>query len=336
MRTDVRVRSANGKASTGRTYIGRGLNRRPTRPGREDHCVCDRRGSSLLVSLLISWFAFTSAVTTSAQATIPLDEISPALATRLQAQIERGSSEEKRTALSEIRNLRSPSASRIALPALRDKNELVRATAAASVIFLPSNEAASALVPLLNDRAEFVRREAAYALGDAGHPSATVPLVGLIRTDKVLEVRTAATVALGKIGDTAAVGSLLAVLRSRPREEDEFLRRSAARAIGQIAQIKETSDRSVVTPQNFLPDKFKEIGPGNSRPRPTEFSAAVDVLINVLRSSAESDDTRREAAFALGAIGDEKAVPTLQNFVSNDDPYMKEIAREALDRKSVV
>jgi len=274
---------------------------------------------------------FVSATVTPTQvATIQLDEISPALASRLQAHIERGSSEVKRTALSEIRNLRSPAASRIALPALRDKSELVRATAAGSVIFLPAKEAANALLPLLSDRTEFVRREAAYALGDVGHPSATAPLVRVLQTDKIFEVRTAAANALGKIGDMSAVGALAAILRSRPREENEFLRRSAARSIGQIAQIKDGSDRTVVTPQNFLPDKFKKLDPEGGSANPTGFTGTVDVLIAVLRSNAESDDTRREAAFALGAIGDVKAVPALQTFMSSGDPYLAEICREAL------
>jgi HEAT repeat protein len=54
------------------------------------------------------------------------------------------------------------------------------------------------------------------------------------------------------------------------------------------------------------------------------------VLINVLRNTSESDDTRREAAYSLGAIGDAKAVTTLQTFASASDPYLAEICREAL------
>ena len=151
----------------------------------------------------------------------------------------------------------------------------------------------------------------------------------MMQSDKILEVRTAAAAALGKIGDVSAVEKLLRILRTRPVEDEEFLRRSAARSVGQIAQILLTAERSVVTPQNFLPDKFKDFGAvgGNL---PVAFSAAVDVLIGVLRSNSEADDTRREAAFALGAIGDARAIPALQPFVSAQDPYLAEISREAL------
>ena len=254
----------------------------------------------------------------------------PATAERLRSQIASDSVEVKRTALLEIRNLRNADASRIALPALRDRDPIVRATAPASVIFMPSNEAAAALIPLLDDRDEFVRREAAYALGDVGDPSATSPLLRLMQRDKALEVKTAVAVALGKNGDTAAIEGLMAILRMRPREEDEFLRRSAARSIGQIAQILRTGRVKVVTPQNFLPDRFKNLESPNVTYDPNRFSKATDALISVLRNTSESDDTRREAAFAIGAIGDPRSVPILRTYVTAQDPYLAEIAREAL------
>src|SRR5256885_9009410 len=47
--------------------------------------------------------------------------------------IKSGSVEEKREALFQIRNLRSEEASRIALPALKDSSQIVRATATSSV-----------------------------------------------------------------------------------------------------------------------------------------------------------------------------------------------------------
>ena len=259
------------------------------------------------------------------------DEISPDTAIRLRAQIASNSVESKRSALFEIRNLRSASASRLALPALVDKDPIVRSTAAASVVFLPKTEASQALLPLLNDRQEFVRREVAYALGDVQDFAATAPLVRLMQSDKILEVRTAAAVALGKIGDTSAIPSLLDVLRSRPRPGDDFLRRSASRSVGQIAQINVTGNPSVLTPQNFLPDKFKDLGSSDAiGPVPSPLAAAVDVLAAVLQNNTESDDTRREAAYALGAIGDARSVPVLQTYVSSPDPYLAEISREAL------
>lgn len=279
-----------------------------------------RRGLLLLVFLL--------AISTGVGAQIPA-ELTPDNAARLRRQIEGGSSEEKRSALFDIRNLQSAVASAIALPALTDKDVMVRSTAASSVVYLPKADAVRALIPLLSDRDEFVRREAAHALGDVGDQAATPALIRLLEKEKILEVRTSAAWSLGRIGDPVALASLLKILRARPVEDQEFLRRNAARSIGQIAQIALTGESKVVTPENFLPEKFKELGPKGVQ-NPIDMSGAVDVLIAVLRNGSESDDTRREAAYALGWIGDARAVPALQSYSSSSDPYLAEIVREAL------
>jgi HEAT repeat protein len=281
-----------------------------------------------LISALFVWAALGTS--THAQVTNVVDDWAPTEA-RLSTALREGDSEQKRNALLEIRNLRSDRASRIAIPALRDKEPIVRATAAASVVFAPKSEASGALVPLLDDKQEFVRREAAYALGEVQDRAATAPLLRLMQQDKILEVRTAAAISLGRIGDPTAVDSLLTILKSRPREDDEFLRRSAARSIGQIAQISVTGNESVLTPQNFLPEKFKDLGSSASTGAiPPAFASATGTLTTVLQTKNESDDTRREAAFALGAIGDQRSIPVLKTYLSGNDPYLAEICKEAL------
>jgi HEAT repeat protein len=287
--------------------------------------------STLLVflSLLGALLLNTTAYAQTPQ--VDGSEISPDVAARLQQQISSDSIESKRAALFDIRNLRSASASRLAIPALRDKNLIVRASAAASVVFAPKAEASAALIPLLGDKDEFVRRESAYALGDVQDRSATAPLIVLMRDDKLIEVRTAAAIALGKIGDASAINSLSAILKTRPKEDDEFLRRSAARSIGQIAQINITGDSTVLTPQNFLPEKFKDLGSSDPTVSIAQsFTGSADILTTVLRNKDESDDTRREAAYSLGAIGDKRSVPVLQSYLGGADPYLAEICKEAL------
>jgi HEAT repeat protein len=248
----------------------------------------------------------------------------------LSSQIQSGSVEEKRDALFQIRNLRSADASRLAIPALRDKNLMVRATAASSVVFLPKAEAVAVLLPLLGDREEFARREAAYALGIVGDPAASSELVRSMTSDKDHEVRSAAAAALGKLGDPSVVDALNSVLDRPPDGKTELLRRSAARSVGQIAQLMRSGKSQVLTPQNFLPEKFKDIG---SRPTPemlSHFTRAVRTLIRVLENSNESADTRREAAFALGAVGDRTAEPILTQYLASPDNYLAEICREAI------
>lgn len=249
---------------------------------------------------------------------------------QLSIAIRTGTTEQKRDALFQIRKLKSEIASRSALPALDDPDPIVRATAAASVAFLPKAETLAALAPMLGDKDAFVRKEAAYALGATASSDAAASLVDLLRREKDLEVKAAATIALGQTGNSSAVEPLLAILKRSPVEDEEFLRRSAARSIGQIAQIIKTTDSYVVTPQNFLSERFKKISGDDLTAKFPVFGAAIVTLGSVLQAKSEASDTRREAAFALGSIGSRSAASILQARTFSNDPYLAEVAKEAL------
>ncbi|HEY0429986.1 MAG TPA: HEAT repeat domain-containing protein [Pyrinomonadaceae bacterium] len=245
-----------------------------------------------------------------------------------------GTEEVKRDALLQIRNLKSADASRLAVPALGDNSEIVRATAAFSVIFLPKEEAAQILLPLLQDKSALVRRETAYALGKVADKASTNALLQILQKDKIPEVRNASIVALGETGDASAVDALTQILRQKPSEDAEFSRRAAARSIGQIAQIIQTSEAEVVTPAGFSSaqneiTKLKRINLTETFP---VFRAAVAALIQALQNRKESPDAKREAAFALGAIGDKAAIPVLRASSNNADYYLAEISRQALSK----
>ncbi len=260
--------------------------------------------------------------------------------TYLEQRIKSGSDEQKRDALFQIRNLKSAEASLLAVPALTDKAEIVRATAAFSVIFLPKDEALNVLLPLLSDKKELVRRETAYALGKVGNSAAINPLLQVFQKDKIADVKNACVVALGNIGDASAVDALTRILQNKPKKEnpaDEFLRRSAARSIGQIAQLIQTNKVEILTPENYLPDKFNLIEKPKY-PKLVEtfpvFRSAINVLIQTLQNPREATDVKRESSFALGAIGDESAKPILQANLNGEDYYLAEISREALRKIS--
>lgn len=253
----------------------------------------------------------------------------------LAEQVKFGTTEVKRNALSEIRNLQNENASRLAIPALSDADEIIRATAAFSVIFLTKPEAFSVLSPLLQDKSEIVRRETAYALGKIRNPSAVNLLTQTFQKEKILEVRNACIVALGEIGDVSAIDFLSKILQLKPTANNEFLRRSTARSVGQIAQIIQIQKSLVVTPSNFLPDKYKEIELPKYENLTEEFPAfrvSVPVLIQIMRNNREANDTKREAAFALGAIGDVTAIAVLQSNLNSQDYYLAEICKEALKK----
>jgi len=129
-----------------------------------------------------------------------------------------------------------------------------------------------------------------------------------VETDREGAVRGAAAVALGQIGDPAAAPFLAGSLSrrlpprvggERPRrrrvEQDEFVRRAAAVSLGQLRSRE-----------------------------------AVPVLAETLGDERAPDDVRREAARALGLIGDPSAVPALRAALTARDPYLARIAFEAL------
>lgn len=254
---------------------------------------------------------------------------------QLSNQIRFGTTEVKRDTLFQIRNYRRAETSRAALPALRDENEIIRATAAFSVIFLPKDESLAALLPNLSDKSEIVRRETAYALGAIENPNAAAPLVALYERDKIPEVRNAAIVGLGTTGNASAIPVLTKILTAKPKEENEFTRRAAARSIGQIAQIIQTNESYTVTPENFLPEKYKPLALEKYKNLAADFAQfrdAVPVLIRVLQNNKETDDARREAAFALGAIGDSRALDALNRNLASKDNYLAEICKEAITK----
>jgi HEAT repeat protein len=212
--------------------------------------------------------------------------------------------EERRSALMRLSNLKRPDAARVAVAGLSDSVPIVRVTAAHAIMSLPPAEAATLLLPLLQDKLEFVRREAAYSLGETRSRSAVAALTNILASDKEMTVRGAAATALGQIGDEAAAPALIEVLAGQPGtkkkakgEPNDFLKRAAAHSLGRI----------------------------KSR-------TGVAVLITTLSNEANDTDVRREAATALGMIGDTTAVPTLQAAFSSSDPYLSEAAGAALKR----
>jgi HEAT repeat protein len=262
-------------------------------------------------------FSLTLAVALTVSAFItPLahaqNELTP-LQQEIRAQTARLSSaevEERRDAVVRLGAMARPEGSRAAAAALGDTAAIVRATAARAVLSLPSGEAATLILPLLRDRDEFVRREAAYALGLTRSTVGVQLLSSAVQTDKEASVRGAAAVALGQIGDAAAVPALVGALTRRLQssgffnrllrrkvEEDEFVRRAAAVSLGQIGSRE-----------------------------------AVPVLVEALSDERAPNDVRREAARALGLIGDTAAVPALRSVLTHQDPYLSRVAFEALQR----
>ncbi len=247
--------------------------------------------------------------------------------------IRNGTVEEKREALYQLRVIGTADASRAAATALGDQAPIVRATAASALGALDPANALQFLIPLLADKDAFVRLEAAIAIGELSSPLATEPLRKVLSGDKKREVRAAAAYALGLAGDPSAVPDLTAILRKKPSKKTEFLRRSAARSIGQIAQILRSRPQNRVTPESYLPQQFKtsvKSPESDLSVAYPEFSSARDILLKLLFNKKESSDVKREAVFALGEIGGDVAARALRDLLSTEDFILREAAEEAL------
>jgi len=206
--------------------------------------------------------------------------------------------EERRDAVMRLGSMRLEAASRVVLPALHDAAPIVRATAAKAILSLGSEMSAGHLLPLLNDKDEFVRRETAYALGLTKSRTATAALSERLLTDKEDGVRAAAAVALGEIADEAAVVPLVQALTAT-KKVNVFVLRASAVALGKI----------------------------KSR-------AGTAALISTLSNEKHPSDVRREAARSLGLIGDPTAASALKAASTAEDPFLSEIAHEALKKLS--
>jgi HEAT repeat protein len=279
-----------------------------------------RRASAAFALLLFSLVSLPTVLLftnlpSALAVTHPLQESGRTALTPLQsavaeqaARLSSADAEERRDAVTRLRAMTRPEASRAAVPALGDASPMVRAVAVHAVLSLEPNEAATLVLPLLRERDEFVRRETAYALGRAGGAVAVSPLITALETDRSAAVRGASAVALGQLADTRAVAALANSLAARlPApgfaergarrrvEQDEFVRRSAAVALGLIGS-----------------------------------RTAVPVLSATLSDERTPDDVRREAAGALGRIGDPAAAPALRLVLDSRDPYLARVAEEAL------
>jgi HEAT repeat protein len=282
--------------------------------------VCRQFGRILVLSLFVCTF-FAS--TTISQNPINFEEFIRKLAS--------GSVEEKRDVLYSLRNFGTVESSLVAIPALTDFSEIVRATAVASVVYLRIDEASRVLIPLLNDPSEYVRRETAHALGKVRSPNSLKPLLDALQNDKNPEVRAAAAVALGQLGESGAVKSLAQILETKPKSSENFLRRSAALSIGQIARSMQILEYSKAEPTSVFDDaNWEATNPKYvNLTRFPEFRLASGVLIELLQNKKESDDAKREAAFALGEIADPAALEALKSTMISEDGYLAEISSKS-------
>jgi HEAT repeat protein len=208
------------------------------------------------------------------------------------SQLKSSSEEERREAAMQLARPKSEAAFRALASAVNDRSPQVRAAVVASLAERGDESAVPIIsVRLATDKDQFVRKAAAYALGRFHEGERTAALTGALR-DKDPEVRAAAATSLGDHPDHEAVAPLASALS----DKNDFVRAQAARALG------------------------------------VNGSAAVQTVpaLIALLTKEEDAEVKRQAASALGQIGDRSALPALERARHDKDPYLAQAASDAI------
>lgn len=210
----------------------------------------------------------------------------------LAARLNSSDEEERYDTVIHLGSIRTEASANALKLALNDASEKVRQAALEGLNGMRDPQ----LIPtfadrLAKDKSIFVRKTAAYALGNLQNPMATTPLVAALK-DKEQEVRGAAVVALGQYRDTSAVRPLITALA----DKSDFVRAYAVYALGI-----------------------------NGR----DATEAVPAIVRLFTSDDDLE-VRRQAAHALGRIGDRSVLPQLERARHSSDPYLRQAAIEAI------
>lgn len=219
----------------------------------------------------------------------------------------------------------------------------------------PSPEAQEALVTLLTrNPAPKLRATAARALGSFRSDGATKALLAALRRERDAEVVSALISALEELHDPQAVEPLCVLLSTSP---DDWLRRQAAEALGRLGDRRALQplvkalgskhepwvniDETVIEALGELGDPhaipvlLQSLKRGDTSLRDKCATAlgrlhateAVDALIELAVKRQN-----KNALEALGAVGDQRALPVLLNAFKSANPALRSGAAAALGR----
>lgn len=260
--------------------------------------IFDSAGPRFVGSIALAFFALVHPFSRSGQCAIfsspphPSPQNSNPEIARLTDQLKSSDEEQRRDAALKLAALRNPATIPALVSVLDDPSERIRALAITALARVGDSSLAPLIAARLsNDKKPFVRKAAAYALGRFRSSEGTAALTAALK-DKDAEVRGAAAVALGEYADASAIAPLEGALA----DKSEFVRAQSARALG-------VNGRAA--------------------------TGSVPLLAKLLTSDTEQE-VKRQAAIALGRIGDRAALPALEKAERSHDPYLSHAALEAI------
>ena len=241
-------------------------------------------------------------------------------------------------------------------------NREVRSALVYALSSFEDEDAVDALIEMMQtDAYYFVRWIAAGELGTIGNPRAVPALIRRMLYDNNENVRWYAAHSLNIMEDVRAVEPFIQVLRN---DEGQYVRSNAAAGLGKLLDpraIEPLSEAVLNDPSGYVrseatsalyafkdPDTipvFVEALNDTSwqvlywaiiAAEHFKDSRAVPGLSRILLEHMEgtfAEDSRESAAKALGVIGDESALPALEQARDNDSSQkVREAAREAIER----
>ncbi|MCO8169121.1 HEAT repeat domain-containing protein [Pseudomonas sp. 21LCFQ02] len=214
---------------------------------------------------------------------------------------------------------------RVILPWTSHADARVRCAAFRALRELRDQRAAEAALLALDDPEAGVRREAVAVLGWLKQTQALTTLSRLLAHDPDTEVRRAAAGALGMASEAAVIPALCQALHDAAWQ----VREEAATTLGKVAGDTAAQALAGDGLLGALHDGYWQV-----RLRATRslgrlrYGAALSALIETLQHSISN--LRKEAALALGELGNPDAIGALQAAEQDGDPEVRKAVRIAL------
>jgi len=216
------------------------------------------------------------------------------------------------------------------IQALKDEKASVRVLTAVDLGRIGDSKGVDPLIQALQDKDWQVRKEAAWALGNIGDPRAVEPLTCALKDARSLmdqdkEVRLEASNALIKIGVKVGRPAVSLIQAFKYGQSDKVLKYGFSDLRKKAEAILEESGW---VPQDDTEKAYFLIAKKAWKLLVELGEPAVEPLVQALKY----EDLRTEAIRVLGEIGHAKAIETLIQLLSNQDPYTHSEAVRALVR----